>query len=86
MVDLATDFSVPVSCIHRIIHKYIRILHDLLVPLYVRWHTMAEWRNLAGKFPEWPRVIAIVDGTPFRISKLTGDAFLGNLFSYNNVI
>ena len=33
---------------------------------------MPHWRNLAGFYPDWPRVVAIIDGTPFRISKPTG--------------
>ena len=72
MQHLAMHFSVPVSCIHRVIHKYVRILHSYLVPKYIRWHTMPEWHNLAGRYPEWPQVVAIVDGTPFRISKPKG--------------
>ena len=35
---------------------------------------MQEWRNLAGTYPEWPRVVAILDCTPFRISKPKGMA------------
>ena len=81
MEDLAIMFGVVVSCIHRIIHKYVKVLHAYLVPRYIRWHTMPEWRNLAGTFPEWPRVVAIVDGTPFRISKPKGQ----HLMSYHNI-
>ena len=33
---------------------------------------MAHWRSLTGTYPEWPRVVAILDGTPFHISKPTG--------------
>ena len=33
---------------------------------------MPEWRNMAGMYPKWPRVVAIVDGTPFRISQPKG--------------
>ena len=72
MQHLAIHFGVPVSCIHRIIHKSVKILHAYVVPRYIRWHTMPEWRNLAGTFPEWPKVVAILDGTPFGISKPKG--------------
>lgn len=65
-------FGIPVSCVHKIIHRVIKLLHAYLVPKYISWHSMAEWRNLAGSFPEWPRVVAIVDCTPFRISKPKG--------------
>ena len=33
---------------------------------------MPQWRNLSGTFPEWPTVVAILDCTPFRISKPKG--------------
>ena len=33
---------------------------------------MDHWRRLAGVFPEWPTVVAILDCTPFRISKPKG--------------
>ena len=47
-------------------------LHSWLVPKYIRWHSMAHWRRLAGTFPEWHNVVAILDCTPFRISKPKG--------------
>ena len=49
------------------------ILHVYIVPKYIVWHSDRKWRSLAGKFPQWPRVVAIVDGTPFRISKPKGN-------------
>ena len=72
MHHLAMMFGIPVSCVHRIIHKFIKIMHSYLVPKYIKWHSMQEWRRLTGTFPDWPRVVGIVDGTPFRISKPTG--------------
>ena len=72
MHHLAMHFGIPVSSVHAIIHKNIIYLHAYLVPKYIRWHSMAHWRHLAGTFPEWPRVVVIIDGTPFKISKPTG--------------
>ena len=72
MHHLAMHFEIPVSSVHAILHKTIIILHVYLVPKYIRWHSMPHWRNLAGTYPEWPNVVAIIDGTPFRISKPTG--------------
>ena len=69
---LSMLFGIHVSCTHKIIHKFIKILHAYLVPKYVRWHSMNTWRRLAGIFPDCPRVVAIVDGTPFWISKPKG--------------
>ena len=65
-------FGIPVSCVHKIVHKCLLYLHAYFVPQYIRWHSMPHWRNLAGTYPEWPRVVAILDGTPFRINKPTG--------------
>ena len=75
MHHLAMHFAIPVSCVHKILHTFIKLLHVYLVPKYIKWHSMAHWRNLAGTYPEWPRVVAIVDCTPFRISKPTGYLF-----------
>ena len=72
MHSLACQFGISVSCIHKIIHKYVKILHTYLVPKYIRWHSMNTWRQLAGSFPDWPTVVGVVDGTPFRISKPKG--------------
>ena len=73
MHHLSVHFNIPVSSVHRIIHKILPMLHVYLVPKYIRWHSDRTWRNSAGFFPEWPRVVAIVDGTPFRISKPKGN-------------
>ena len=72
MQHLSIHFGVPVTCIHQILHECLKIMHAYLVPRYIHWHSMPKWRSLAGTFPEWPRVVAIVDRTPFRISKPTG--------------
>ena len=72
MHHLAFHFGISVSLVHRIIHKMIPHLHSWAVPKYIRWHSMAYWRRLAGTFPEWPNVVAILDCTPFRINKPTG--------------
>ena len=65
-------FGIPVSCVHRIIHKIIPILHAATVPKYIEWHSHQKWLNLAGEIPEWPNVVGILDGTPFRISRPRG--------------
>ena len=72
MEHLAMHFGITVSSTHRIIHKCLQLLHAYIVPKYIRWHPMQYWRNLAGKYPEWPRVVAIPDCTPFRISRPRG--------------
>ena len=70
--DLSNYFQIPLTTVHRILHKTIILMHVYLVPRYVRWHSMQYWRSLRGTFSYWPHVVAIVDGTPFRISKPTG--------------
>ena len=72
MMYLATIFGITVSTVHKIIHRFVKILHCHLVPKYIKWHSMQIWQNLAGMYPEWPRVVAILDCTPFRISKPKG--------------
>ena len=76
MIELSNQFGISVSCVHKIIHRLLPVLHHYLVPKYIRWHSMQHWRRLRGTFPEWPRVVAIIDGTPFRISRPKGDCFL----------
>ena len=66
---LAMHFSIPVTSVHRIIP----LLHNCLVNEYINWHDMNSWRNLRGTFPTWPNVVAILDCTPFRISKPAGN-------------
>ena len=73
MHHLAMHFAISVCLVHRILHKLIPFLHCWVVPKYVRWHSMAHWRSLVGIFPEWPNVVAILDCTPFRISKPKGN-------------
>ena len=72
MHHLGMQFGIRVSRVHDIIHRHIIHLHCLLVPKYIKWHSMNHWRNLAGVFPEWPRVVAILDCTPMRISRPKG--------------
>ena len=73
MQHLSFFFGIPVSCVHKILHYYLKILHAHLVPKYIKWHSMQKWRQLSGVFPDWPRAVAILDGTPFRISKPKGE-------------
>ena len=70
---ISAEFGISVASVHRIIHKTIPILHVYIVPKYITWHNFRKWNSLAGEFPEWPRVVAILDGTPFRISKPKGN-------------
>ena len=79
MEHLATHFGISVSCTHRLIHKCLILLHAYTVPKYIKWHNMQTWRNMAGSYPEWPRVIAILDCTPFRISRPKG-SFHGKIW------
>ena len=72
MTYLSTHFGISVGCVHKIIHRLLPILHSYVVPRFIKWHSMNHWRRLSGIFPEWPRVVAIIDGTPFRISRPKG--------------
>ena len=47
-------------------------MHFKLVRTFIKWPTIIEWQQLAGGYPQWPRVVAILDGTPFHISKPGG--------------
>ena len=69
---LGMHFGIPVTCVHRIIHKMIPILHASTVHKYIQWHSNQEWLNLAGTIALWPNVVAILDGTPFRINRPQG--------------
>ena len=71
--NLATRFGIGVSSVHRVLHQMLPLLHSLLVRKHIVWHDMNTWRNLSGYFPTWPRVVAILDCTPFRISKPKGN-------------
>ena len=72
MHHISSHFGIPVSCVHHIIHKILKIMHVYLVPKYIKWHNGQQWQSLAGYIGNWPRVVAIVDGTPFRISRPRG--------------
>ena len=52
-------FGIPLTCVHRIIHKMLPIFHAALVPKYIKWHSHQDWINLSGTIPEWPHVAAI---------------------------
>ena len=73
MHHISAHFGIPVSTVNRIIHRMIPLLHVFIVPKYIIWHDNRKWTSLAGQLPDWPRVVAIVDGTPFRISKPKGN-------------
>ena len=69
MTHLSMHFGVSTPCVHKIIHNLLPILHSYVVPKFIKWHSMNHWRRLVGTFPEWPTVVAIIDSTPFRISR-----------------
>ena len=75
MSHLAMHFGISVAAVHNIIHRIIPYLHSYLVEKYIRWHSMPHWRRLAGFYKDWPTVVAIMDCTPFRISKPKGYIF-----------
>ena len=58
MQHLASQFGISVSLVHKIIHRYIYVLHAYLVPKYIRWHSMPHWRRMVGMIPEWPTVVS----------------------------
>ena len=70
--DLASKFSIPSSTAHRIIHRILPMLHVVTVPKYIIWHSPNEWNALAGTNNQWPQVVGVLDGTPFRISRPAG--------------
>ena len=72
MHHLAMHFGIHVSCVHRIIHQILPKLHVVLVPKYIIWHSAQNWQNLVGLISQWPQIVAILDGTPFRISRPAG--------------
>ena len=83
MTHLGMMFRLHVSCVHKVIHDMLPVLHVVFVPQYIIWPTLAKWRNLRGTFPEWPRVVGIMDCTPFCISKPKGILYVEQ---YNVVI
>ena len=84
MATLSMIFGISTPSVHNVIHRMIPRLHALLVPKYIRWHSMAHWRRLSGYFPEWPNVVGIMDCTPFRIRRPTGFT-ISNAYLNNNI-
>ena len=83
MHHLAMHFGISVACVHRIIHKIVPLMHVCLVQKYIKWPTAQEWAAMQGYYDYWPRVVAILDGTPFQISKPSSLLFI--LFSGTNI-
>ena len=81
MTTLASIFGIPVSSVHKFLHRILKYLHGYLVPKYIKWHSMRHWQRLIGLYPEWPRVVAILDCTPLRISKPKGNLFVLHIFT-----
>ena len=75
MHHLAMHFGVSVSCVHRVIHRIVPMMHVCLVRKFIKWPSLQQWNNLSGFYPQWPRVVGIIDGTPFQISKPTGRTY-----------
>ena len=78
MQQLSTYFGIPVSNVHRIIHKNLPILHVYLVKRYIKWPSDNDWQNIVGSFPAFPNCVAVIDGTPHRQSK--GDKSIQRIF------
>ena len=67
-------FGIPLTSVHRIIHRIIPIMHTYVVHRYIRWHDMNYWRSFGWLFfLLGQKVVAILDCTPFRISKPAGN-------------
>ena len=79
MQHLSVQFGVSVASVNRIIHKVLPVLHSYMVRRFIKWPSINEWNSLQGTLPLWPRVVGIMDGTPFRISKPTGISFSTNV-------
>ena len=69
---LSSRFGVSKSTVQRDLDHIIPILHTTLFPREVTMPTPAEIRSMRGSFPDVPNAIAILDGTPFRISRPKG--------------
>ena len=58
------------------IHQILPKLHTYIVPKYIQWHSANYWNSLAGEFPKWPKGVAVMDCTPFKISHPAGNEML----------
>ena len=63
----------------------IPVLHVDLVKKYIKWPNAQEGNALKGFYDHWPRVVAILDGTPFRISKPSGWYVTGKRYIFVSV-
>ena len=77
------QFGISVPNVHRVIHRLIPLLHAMLVKKFIKWPSNHKWINLSGYYSHWPRVVAILDGTPFRISKPTGRYIIISILQRN---
>ena len=48
---LSKEFNISISAACMTIHKILPLMHEYLVPNFIKWHTMYYWRSLAGDFP-----------------------------------
>ncbi len=65
---LAYMFGIDVSVACRILHEVIPILHQYLVPRFIRWPSNAEWQRRRNEIDHFPSAVGYLDGTCFRIS------------------
>ena len=56
---LAHHFDIPVNVVHKTIFRIIPLLHNHLVPKYIKWPNDNEWISMRGTFPEWPNVVGL---------------------------
>jgi hypothetical protein len=69
---LAGMFGISVKTVSAVIFHILPILHRILAPSQIVWHTPAYWQTLRNRFPEFPNVVAMIDGTIIRINRPKG--------------
>ncbi len=65
-------FGVDVSVVCRVVHDVVPILHQYLVPRFIRWPTNAQWLQQRNEIEGFPSAVGFIDATPFRISRPVG--------------
>jgi hypothetical protein len=71
LTSLATMFGIPYTVCRRTIQKRVLQLYGLLAR-EVTWHVPAVWRSIAGRHPDFPSVVGLIDGTVIRINIPSG--------------
>ncbi len=72
LTHLGVMFGVSPMILSKILHHVIPILHEYLVPRFIRWPSNAEWQRRRGDIDHFPSAVGYIDGTPFRISRPKG--------------